>query len=228
VDHRTRAIIVNSPSNPTGWMASQDELRAIVDFARPRAIWVISDEVYARITYDTPVAPSVLEVANEDDRVLVVNSFSKTWAMTGWRIGWLTMPKGLHSVAAEMIECMTSGVTTFAQFGALAALLEGETFVEGFRAYCAVGRQIVSRFLTDLDGITYSPPAATFYAFFAVDRVEDSFNFAKRLVRDQGVAVAPGAAFGRGSDGWFRLCFAQNPKLLTLGLERIRAGITSR
>lgn len=228
IDFRTRAIVINSPSNPTGWVASREELHAIVEFARQRSIWVISDEVYARITYDTQVAPSVLEVANEDDPILVVNSFSKTWAMTGWRIGWLTMPRSLLSAAAEMIECMTSGVTSFAQFGALAAILDGEEFVERFRAYCSRGRHITSEFLAGVDGIAYRAPTATFYAFFSVEGVKDSVEFAKLLVRESGVAIAPGAAFGNGFEGWFRLCFAQDPKLLAIGLERVRAGLASR
>ncbi len=225
VDPQTRAIIINSPSNPTGWMARREELREIVEFARRRGLWVISDEVYERITYGIQSAPSVLEVSEEDDRVIVINSFSKTWAMTGWRLGWLTVPSGLLDSLAEAIECMTSGATSFAQFGALGAIEHGDPFIDRFRAYCARGRELVTAFLSDLDHVIFAPPAATFYAFFALEHVRDSLEFSKQLVRNHGVAVAPGTAFGTEYERWFRLCFAQNPDRLMVGLERLRAGL---
>jgi len=129
VDSRTRAIFVNSPGNPTGWTMTSDEQRAILDFARKRGIWVMADEVYARLIYSRPVAPSFLEQAGPDDPLIVLNSFSKPWAMTGWRIGWLTHPAALGDQIAKLVQINTSGVPAFLQRGAVAALEKGDAFI---------------------------------------------------------------------------------------------------
>src|SRR5690606_31248754 len=132
-DANTRIIFVNSPGNPTGWMMERDEQQAILDFARERGIWIIADEVYARIVYDRNVAPSFLEIAEPDDPLLVINSFSKTWAMTGWRMGWLTHPPGIGEYLTSLIEYTTAAVAEFTQLGALAAVTQGEPFLATMR-----------------------------------------------------------------------------------------------
>jgi len=220
-DARTRAIFVNSPGNPTGWMMDGAQQRVLLEFARARGIWIIADEVYARIVYDRPVAPSFLEIATPDDRVIVVNSFSKTWAMTGWRVGWLTHPPAVGEVLANLVEYNTSGAPTFLQHACVTAIETGEPFVAEMVAHCRRGRDIIGRFLSGLPRVRYRAPDAAFYAFFAVDGIANSLDFAKRLVRETCVGLAPGTAFGPEGEGWLRLCFARTPEALEAAAERL-------
>jgi aspartate aminotransferase len=220
-DDRTRAIFINSPNNPTGWMCGRAEQEAILDFARESGIWIIADEVYHRIVYGRETAPSFLDLAETDDPVMVVNSFSKSWAMTGWRLGWLTAPPSLYDTLGLMVQYTNSNSPEFIQAAGIAAIQECEPFVETFRDYCAAGREIVVDVLGRVNSIHIAEPEAAFYAFFKVDGEPDSMALAKRLVRDARVGVAPGMSFGEESEGWLRLCFAQDPKLLRTGLERM-------
>jgi aspartate/methionine/tyrosine aminotransferase len=220
-DSRTRAIFVNSPGNPTGWMMTRDEQQALLDFARARGLWIVADEVYGRIVYDRPVAPSFLEIAEPDDRVVAVNSFSKTWAMTGWRVGWLTHPPAVGDFLANLVEYNTSGTPAFLQHACVAAIETGEPFVAEMVAHCRRGREVIGRCLSDLPRVRYRAPDAAFYAFFAVDGMENSLEFAKRLVRETGVGLAPGTAFGPQGEGWLRLCFARAPAVLEQAVERL-------
>jgi aspartate/methionine/tyrosine aminotransferase len=222
-DARTRILFVNSPGNPTGWMMERAEQQAILDFARARGIWIIADEVYARIVYDRPVAPSFLEIAGPEDPVLVVNSFSKSWAMTGWRIGWLTHPERIRENVSSLIEYSTAAVPEFTQLAGLAAVSQGEPFVAEMRERCRRGRDAVVPRLKDMPRVTLDPPRAAFYAFFKVAGVDDSLEFAKRLFRETKVGVAPGAAFGPEGEGWLRLCFASDPQRLTAAMDRLEA-----
>lgn len=216
-----KVLVLNSPNNPTGWTASKDQLRRILAMCRALGVWVVSDEVYSRLTYDgRAAAPSMLEVADENDRLIVCNSFSKGWAMTGFRVGWLVLPQGQRDAIGEVIELTHSGVAPFNQLAAMAAL--GDTdFVEGFRAYCARGRAIVSDALAGLDNVVYSPPQAAFYAFLKVRGLRNSHDFALNLVREHGVALAPGTAFGADGEGYLRICFAQKPELLERAMTKL-------
>lgn len=220
-DSRTRAIFVNSPGNPTGWMMEAAEHRALLDFARSRGVWIIADEVYGRIVYDRPAAPSFLEIAAPEDRLIVVNSFSKTWAMTGWRVGWLTHPPAVGDYLANLVEYNTSGTPAFLQHACVAAIGTGEPFVAEMVAHCRRGREVIGRCLSALPRVRYRAPDAAFYAFFAVDGMDDSLDFAKRLVRNAGVGLAPGTAFGPQGEGWLRLCFARAPEVLEQAVERL-------
>ncbi len=220
-DDRTRAIFVNSPNNPTGWMCSREEQQAILDFARTKGIWVIADEVYHRIVYDRETAPSFLDLAEPEDPVLAINSFSKSWAMTGWRLGWLTAPPSIFETLGLMVQYNNSNSPEFIQAAGIAAIQDCEPFVEKFRNYCTTGRDILRDILGPVNRIQIAEPEAAFYAFFKVDGEPDSMALAKRLVREARVGVAPGMSFGDESEGWLRLCFAQDPKLLRTGLERI-------
>jgi len=220
-DDRTRLIFVNSPGNPTGWMLERDEQQAILDFARDRGIWVMADEVYGRIVYDRPVAPSFLDIAAPDDPVIVVNSFSKSWAMTGWRVGWLTHPAWLGPALSELVEYSVSTVPPFLQRAAIAAVTEGEGLVAEVRERCRQGRDIVAPALTAHARVTMAPPRAAFYAFFRVAGMADSLAWAKRLYLETKVGVAPGSAFGPEGEGWIRLCFAASPKRLEPAIERL-------
>ena len=223
-----RAFILNSPNNPTGWTATATELAAILDLCRHHGVWLISDEVYSRLIYtDGPAAPSLLDIATPTDRVIVCNSFSKAWAMTGWRLGWLVLPEGASDAVAEIVEVTQSGSPPFAQAGAIAALAD-TGFVTEFRAHCAAGRDMALAGLDGLNGIRLSPPDGAFYAFIGIDGLTDSLDLALRLVHEHGVALAPGIAFGPGGEGYLRLCFAQAPARIERAMHRLRAGLQAR
>ena len=200
---------------------------------RRHGVWLISDEVYSRLIYapltgdGRRAAPSLLDIATPDDRVIVCNSFSKTWAMTGWRLGWMVLPEGARDAVAEVVEVTHSGSPPFAQAGGVAAIAD-DGFVDRFRDHCAEGRAIALEGLAGLNGIRLAPPDGAFYAFIGVDGLTDSLDFALRLVHDHGVALAPGIAFGPGGEGYLRLCFAQARPRLERAMERLRTGLQQR
>lgn len=226
VDGRTRAIFVNSPGNPTGWMMESEEVAALVRFARERRIWLIGDEVYDRIVYDRPKAPSVLDSAEPDDPVIAINSFSKSWCMTGWRLGWIVAPAALGDALGKINEFNMSGATTFVQHAGVAALAEGEPFIaEIVQQYRQARDQVVQR-LGAMGRVRLAYPRAAFYAFFQVDGMTDSLGFAQKLVADTGVGLAPGIAFGTEGEGWLRLCFATSHGRLSEALERLAPSLS--
>ena len=223
-----RAMVLNSPNNPTGWTATRAELAAILELCRTHGVWLVSDEVYSRLVYDgSGAAPSLLDIAEPSDRVMVCNSFSKTYAMTGWRLGWMVLPIGARDQVAEIVEVTHSGAAPFIQAGAVAALAD-ESFVGEFRAHCARGRQLALEGLAGLNGIRLAAPDGAFYAFIGVDGLQDSLALALSLVRDHGVALAPGNAFGAAGEGYLRLCFAQAPERIERAMRRLRAGLQAR
>ena len=220
-----RAFILNSPNNPTGWTATHDELAAILQIARRRGVWLIADEVYSRLIYsDAPAAPSMLDIATPDDRVIVCNSFSKAWVMTGWRLGWMVVPQGARDAITELVEVTHSGVAPFIQRAGLAALGDTAT-VERFRAHCARGRALTDEALSGINRVRHAAPDGAFYAFVGVAGLRDSLQFARRLVAEHRVAVAPGIAFGEAGEGHLRLCFAQSTERLERALGRLRDGL---
>lgn len=230
VDARTRAIFVNSPGNPTGWTMTADEQRTLLDFAKKRGLWIMADEVYARLIYSKrpdgrQVAPSFLEQAGPDDPLIVLNSFSKPWAMTGWRLGWLTHPAQLGEQFAKLVQINTSGVPGFLQRGGIAAVEKGDDFVTEMVERCRAGGELVFQRLSALPRVTISRPEAAFYAFFSVDGVTDTLGFCKTLAKKYKVGLAPGEAFGPGGQGNIRLCFASSAERLSKGLDRIEAAI---
>lgn len=225
VDDRTRAIFVNSPGNPTGWTMTADEQRALLEFARKRGLWIMADEVYARLIYTRPVAPSFLEHAGPDDPLIVLNSFSKPWAMTGWRVGWLTHPAGLGGQFAKLVQINTSGVPPFLQRGAIAALEKGDGFIGEMVERCRAGGELVFQRLSAHPRITIARPDAAFYAFFAIEGVANTLAFCKKVAKDYKVGLAPGEAFGPGGPGNVRLCFASGAARLSKGLDRLEAAI---
>jgi aspartate/methionine/tyrosine aminotransferase len=225
VDGRTRAIFVNSPGNPTGWMMSSDQQRALLDFARQRGIWVMADEVYARLIYTRNVAPSFLEQATADDPLIVLNSFSKPWAMTGWRLGWLTHPPQLGDQLAKLVQINTSGSPAFLQRGAVAAIEKGEDFLKAMVDRCRAGGEQVFQRLSGMPRVTVARPEAAFYAFFEVEGVTDTSTFCKMLASKYKVGLAPGEAFGPGGEGNVRLCFASGAERLSKGLDRIETAL---
>jgi aspartate/methionine/tyrosine aminotransferase len=223
-----QAFILNSPNNPTGWTATRDELATILEIARRRRVWLISDEVYSRLVYDgAAAAPSLLDVAEPHDRVIVCNSFSKTWVMTGWRLGWMVVPEGTRDAVTELVEVTHSGVAPFIQHAGVAAVRDTDV-VERFRAHCATGRAAAGEALAGLNRVRYVEPEGAFYAFVGVEWLTDSLTLAKRLVTEQGVAVAPGIAFGDAGEGYLRICFAQSAELIERAMGRLRDGLIAR
>jgi aspartate aminotransferase len=229
-DAATRAIFIASPGNPTGWMMTAAEQKQVLDFARTRGIAIISDEVYGTLVYDgTTHAPSFLSIAEPEDAVFVIGSFSKPWAMTGWRIGWLVHPVQLATAMGVMAQANNTGATHFLQYGALAALTpEGDKFRGELLARCAKGRDVVETFIQSQNRIRWLKPDGAFYGFLHVDGLTDSLPFAQGMVESVKVGVAPGAAFSLGDprdETYLRICFAQDAEKLAEGLQRISAAV---
>src|SRR6266849_2900893 len=221
-DARTRGIFVNSPSNPTGWVISAAEIAELLAFARRRGLWLIADEVYGRIVYGNRPAPSFLDQAAPDDRLIVVNSFSKNWAMTGWRLGWMTIPPDLLPVMEKLVEFNTSGSPTFLQHAGIVAIREGEPFIAGFVARCRAARDVAIDGLQACRRVAVARPEGAFYAFFRIDGITDSLAFAKEALSRTKVGLAPGSAFGPMGEGHLRLCFARDPQQIAEAVDRLR------
>lgn len=225
---RTRAVFINSPANPTGWTAAEDELRAVLDFARSRGLWIIADEVYNRFVYDgSERASSFYDILDEDDRVIFVNTFSKNWSMTGWRIGWIAAPPALGGVIENLIQYSTSGVAAFMQRGAVAALEDGEHYVRMQIERARVGRDIVCDGLAGSNRIRFARPDGAFYLFFGVEGIADTRRLALTLIDEAKVGIAPGSAFGAGGGPFMRLCFARKAEDLHEAARRLRAWLGS-
>ena len=220
-DARTRAIFVNSPGNPTGWMMSAEEAASLLDFTRRRGLWLMSDEVYHRIVYDRRAAPSLLDLAEPEDRVVVLNSFSKAWAMTGWRLGWMVAPQEMLDVVDKLIEFNTSGSPTFLQHAAVTAIEQGEPLIAEIVERCRLGRDLLIQGLSRFSRVRVAPPQGAFYAFCRIDGCTDSFALARQIVSGVKVGVAPGIAFGAAGEGYLRLCFAASTQRLTQALDRL-------
>lgn len=225
LDARTRAVFLNSPGNPTGWVMPEAEQRTLLAECRKRGIWIIADEVYARLVYDADVAPSFIPLSAPEDRLIVINSFSKSWRMTGWRMGWFTAPPALGDTLAKLTEFNTAGPATFIQHAGVVAIRDGEAEVKAQVDRLRVARDLTFQRLAAHPRITLSRPEAAFYAFFKVDGMADSLAFAKDLVAQHGVGIAPGAAFGEAGEGHLRLCFASSPELLTRAFDRLEIAL---
>lgn len=240
INPRTRAIIINSPSNPTGWTMPMSEMEALRDACRARDLWIISDEVYAHFTYGPPglhntrrndaIAPSFLQVCTPDDRLIVTNTFSKNWAMTGWRAGWMVFPEGMADVFNKLNQYNTTSIPTFVQHAAVTALDEGDGFIRTMVGRCAESRDIMIDGLRRIPGVTVMPPDG---AFYLMARIEDpahpgetSLDLAYRLLQDAKVGVAPGTAFGPDGAGMVRICFAVSPDLAREAVARLTAALS--
>jgi len=220
-DERTKAIFVATPGNPTGWMMSRQEQRDLLAFCRERNIWVIADEVYHRIVYEEDISPSFLEIAEEEDPLFVIQSFSKSWAMTGWRLGWLVHPKSIADRVGDLSAINNTGATSFVQHAGVSAIQQGESFIHDMVERCRKGREITYDYFSTMDRVSLSRTPAAFYAFFRVDGLEDDLGFAKELLSTAKVGLAPGSAFGPGNEGYLRLCFAHDTQNLSVALERL-------
>ena len=217
---RTRAIFFNSPANPTGYVATREELTAVLEIARANGLWIVADEIYGRLVYGMARAPSFHDVMENDDRILFVQTLSKNWSMTGWRIGWLEAPPELAPVIENLIQFSTSGVPVPAQRAATAALDGGETYVTASVTRLAECRDIMARGLAATGRVSFAMPLGAFYLFAHVADEPDSRSLALRLIDEAGIGVAPGFAFGPGGEGHLRLCFACAPERVAEATRR--------
>lgn len=223
----TRLLIVNAPNNPTGWTLSRAEQAAILAHCRETGTWVLADEVYERLYYAgdsaNGAAPSFLDVAQPDDRLIVAHSFSKSFLMTGWRLGWLVLPSSLTHAVGKLIEFNTSCAPVFAQRAAVVAMQRGAEVTPGLVTHLQHCRDALIPLLQAVPGVTLAEPKGGMYAFFHLHGQDDCLETAKRLVREAGLGLAPGSAFGPEAAGWLRWCFAsRDPQRLVQGVERLR------
>jgi aspartate/methionine/tyrosine aminotransferase len=204
-------------------MISATEIAALMEFARRRGLWLIADEVYSRIVYGNRPAPSFLDHAWPEDRLIVVNSFSKNWAMTGWRLGWMVVPPDLLPVMEKLVEFNSSGSPTFLQHAAIVAIREGEPFITRFVARCRAARDVAIDALQACRRVEVARPEGAFYAFLRVDGMTDSVAFARETLARTKIGLAPGSAFGPAGEGYLRLCFARDPQIIAAAVDRLRA-----
>jgi aspartate/methionine/tyrosine aminotransferase len=220
----TRVLLVNAPNNPTGWTLSRAEQQVLLEHCRRTGTWIVADEVYERLYYvaGAAAAPSFLDLAEPEDRVVVVHSFSKSFLMTGWRLGWLVLPPALLDGVDKLIEFNTSCAPVFVQRGGLAAVELAPDFVPALATRMQVCRDRLLPALAALPGVEVASPLGGMYAFFRLAGQDDSLALAKRLVAEAGLGLAPGAAFGHEGEGWLRWCFAsRDPLRLDEGVRRL-------
>jgi len=222
----TKLLVLNAPNNPTGWTLTRAEQQAILDHCRSTGTWILADEVYERLYYEpTPngCAPSFLDVAAPDDRLVVVHSFSKSFLMTGWRLGWLVLPPALVEGMGKLIEFNTSCTSVFTQRAGIAALAHSAEITPRVVAHLKTCRDTLVTLLAELPGVQVAPARGGMYAFFRLEGFDDSLALAKRLVGEAGLGLAPGNAFAPQAQGWLRWCFAsRDPQRLVQGVERLR------
>jgi aspartate/methionine/tyrosine aminotransferase len=233
VTPRTRLLIYTSPSNPSGWVATVDEQQRLLDFSRRHGLWLLADEVYERLWYSDAQpsgapAPSILKLARRDDAVLVAQSFSKSYCMTGWRIGWLIARSDLADRATQLNEFIISCAPGFVQKAAEIALAEGEAPVREMLQLYRRNRDFCVRAFRRMPGVTLPAPDGAFYVFPRIEGLADSFGFCARLLRETRVGLAPGVAFGAGGEGAIRLCYALETGILEDALQRIGAFMDRR
>ena len=226
VTSRTRLLVINAPNNPTGWTLTRAEQQRILDHCRATGTWLLADEVYERLyfeTTDTACAPSFADVASPDDRLIIAHSFSKSFLMTGWRLGWLVVPATLTDALGKLIEFNTSCASVFTQRAALAALAHREEITPAIVAHLQSCRDTLVPLLAAIPGVQVAQPRGGMYAFFKIEGFDDSLAVAKRLVTEAGLGLAPGAAFAPESAGWLRWCFAaKDASRLVEGVRRLR------
>ncbi len=222
----TRLLIVNAPNNPTGWTLTRDEQAAILAHCRRTGTWILADEVYERLYFADDsghgAAPSFLDVSEPEDRLIVAHSFSKSFLMTGWRLGWLVLPKPLTHAVGKLIEFNTSCAPVFTQRAAVVAIERGQDVTPALVAHLRRCRDTLVPLLQAVPGVTLAEPRGGMYAFFHLAGQDDCLDTAKRLVREAGLGLAPGSAFGPEAAGWLRWCFAsRDPQRLEEGVQRL-------
>jgi aspartate/methionine/tyrosine aminotransferase len=225
----TRAVLINSPNNPTGWTIDRAGQAAILEHCRKLGIWIVADDVYERLYYDAPTAracaPSFLDLRDPGDRIVSTNSFSKAWLMTGWRLGWIVAPSTLLPDLGKLIEYNTSCSPTFVQRAAVVAINDGEATIAHTLERYRAARDFLVAELNAIPGVSAAAPKGAMYVFFRVAGVTDSLEFCKRLVREVRLGLAPGSAFGPEGEGFVRWCFAADTERLADGVARLRRAL---
>lgn len=226
VTPKTKLLIVNAPNNPTGWTMTRDEQQAVLDHCRETGTWILADEVYERLYFEpTPngCAPSFLDISRPDDRLVVTHSFSKSFLMTGWRLGWLVLPPSMVDGIGKLIEFNTSCASVFTQRAAITAIGHTAEITPRVVAHLKQCRDTLVPLLAALPGVQVASAKGGMYAFFRLEGFGDSLEVAKRLVAEAGLGLAPGNAFAPEAQGWLRWCFAsKDPQRLVQGVERLR------
>jgi aspartate/methionine/tyrosine aminotransferase len=228
----TKLLILNAPNNPTGWTLSRAEQQQILDHCRRTGTWILADEVYERLYYEPTAngcAPSFLDVAQVDDRLVVVHSFSKSFLMTGWRLGWLVMPPAMTPHMSKLVEFNTSCASVFTQRAGVAALKGTDAVTPQVVAHLKLCRDTLIPLLQAIPGVQVAPALGGMYAFFKLEGHDDSLATAKRLVVEAGLGLAPGDAFAPEARGWLRWCFASKDlQRLEQGVERLKAWLAKQ
>ena len=224
----TKMLFVNSPNNPTGWVMTREQQRAVLAHCRRHGIWIVADEVYERLYYPDAApgshgaAPSFLDLASRDERVICVNSFSKAWLMTGWRLGWIVAPKSLMDDLGKLVEYNTSCAPAFVQQAGIAAVQQGERFTQELVRDLKASRDHLVRALSAVPGVDVKAPQGAMYLFFSMTGASRSLELCKAMVREVGLGLAPGSAFGPEGEGFLRWCYACDIARLDVGVERLK------
>jgi hypothetical protein len=221
ITERTRLLIYTSPSNPLGWVAAERDQERLLDICRRHRLWLLADEVYERLYYRGPVAPSILRKCAPDDAVIVVHSFSKSYCMTGWRLGWLISRADLAEKATQLNEFIVSHAPSMAQKAAETALRQGEQELSAMVSRLNGNRDFLLSALRNMHGVRVPQADGAFYLFPRIDGVTDSFEFCRRFLSEKKVGIAPGVAFGAGGEGSVRICYAADRSVLEPAVERL-------
>jgi len=227
----TRAVFLNSPNNPTGWVITKEQQEVILAHCRRHGIWILADDVYERLVYDVgsdACAPSFLDIAAAEDRIVSANSFSKSWLMTGWRLGWVVAPQAVMADLGKLIEYNTSCAPGFVQRAGIVAIERGEEIIAHTVARYQAARDFLYQRLNSMPGIMTPKPKGAMYLFFRVDGATDTLALCKRLVREAGLGLAPGNAFGPEGEGYIRWCFASSLERLEEGASRLERFLQTR
>ena len=225
--HKTKALLINSPNNPTGWVCSVEEQKIILDHCRKQGIWIVADDVYARLYQHGSLAPGFQHLANADDLLISINSFSKAWSMTGWRLGWITAPASLEKTFAHLTEFNIACPAGFIQEAGLAMIEQGEAEVSLLQHRLGKALTLTRTRLKHFEDISFIEPDGAFYCFFSVRGLADSLAFAHALLEQTKVGLAPGLAFGPAGGGYLRLCYAQDEQILNKAFDRLDKGFNA-
>jgi aspartate/methionine/tyrosine aminotransferase len=225
----TRALYVNSPNNPTGWTLNPEERGVLAAHCRKHGIWIITDDAYERLYFSgastSRAAPSFMDLREHDDRIVCANTFSKSWLMTGWRLGWIVAPKPLMEQLSKLIEYNTCCTPGFVQRAGIAAIRHGEPVIARTLERFRLARNTLLERLQSMQEVEAAVPPGAMYAFFRVKEMPDSLAFCKRMVREFGLGLAPGIAFGPEGEGYLRWCFAASPERLAVGMARFEKAL---
>ena len=225
--NKTKVLLINSPNNPTGWVCSAEEQKIILDHCRKQGIWIVSDDVYARLYQHGSLAPGFQHLANADDMLISINSFSKAWSMTGWRLGWITAPAALEKTFAHLTEFNIACPAGFIQEAGLAMIERGEAEVSLLQHRLSKALTLTRSRLKHLAGVSFIEPDGAFYCFFSVRGLTDSLAFAHAILEQTKVGLAPGLAFGPAGEGYLRLCYAQDEQILNEAFDRLDKGFNA-